>query len=397
VSSLQRRIRGSVVLNAASVALAIGWSATAFAGARIYVDQNGVGGKCDENRDWATAQHSATPVCSIEKGMALAQTGDTVYVRGGRYLRSKPLGIGKSNIALKAYPGEHVLLDFSAATTGNGINYGANGVLLEGFEIANVPEECVSCWNSNDLVIRRNHIHHCGLIKVGGKYQNAIASYGNNVVIEQNIVHDTGSHCMYLTGDHIMVRNNVIYRTIAPEGRGSYGIQFGTGESSVTNSAIVNNLISESVNRSAIVLYAPKATISNVVIANNVLMNNAMNPIYVYNDIKSTTFGPVQIRNNVFAENAGGNCVYFTDTKSCDTTPSMFTVSGNLTFGNSSALRFRDLAKRDYYPMGGSPLLKAGVPGYASTDYLGTPRPQRTAPDIGPFEAVVTGRTASGH
>jgi hypothetical protein len=392
------RIRGSVLLSAVGMALAM-WSASAFAGAHIYVDQNGVGGACSENRDWATAQHSATPVCSIEKGMALAQTGDTVYVRGGRYLRSKPLGISKSNIALRAYPGEHVLLDFSAATTGNGINYGANGVLLEGFEIANVPEECVSCWNSNDLVIRKNHIHHCGLIKVGGKYQNAIASYGNNVVIEQNLVHDTGSHCMYLTGDRIMVRNNVIYRTIAPGGRGSYGIQFGTGESSVTNSAIVHNLISESVNRSAIVLYAPKATISNVVIADNVLMNNAMNPIYVYNDIRSTTFGQVQIRNNVFAQNAGGNCVYFTDTKSCDTTPSMFTISGNLTFDNSSSLRFRDLAKRDYYPMPGSPLLKAGVPGYASADYVGASRSERTPVDIGPFETLAGGggRAAGAH
>src|SRR5262245_57319483 len=328
--------------------------------------------------------------------MALAQPGDTILVRGGRYLRSKPLGIDKSGIALKAYPGEHVTLDFSAATAGNGINYAASGVLLEGFEIANVPEECVSCWNSNDLVIRRNHIHHCGLTKVNGKYQNAIASYGNHVLIEQNEVHDTGSHCMYLTGDGITVRNNIIYRTIAPEGRGSYGIQLGTGNSSATHATIVHNLISESVNRSAIVLYSPNATISDVVISNNVLMNNAMNPIYVYSDIK-TTFGPVQIKNNVFAQNAGGNCVFFTDTKSCSKPPSVFTISGNRTFGNASAFRFRDLAKRDYYPMSNSPLLNAALPGLSSFDYAGTPRPQGPAPDIGPFEALVGGggRTAA--
>ena len=81
----------------------------------------------------------ATPVCSIEKGITLAQTGDTVMVRGGRYLRSGPLGINKSNFALMAHPGEHVTLDFAAATAGNGINYGADNVLLQGFRDHQCP------------------------------------------------------------------------------------------------------------------------------------------------------------------------------------------------------------------------------------------------------------------
>jgi hypothetical protein len=183
-------------------------------------------------------------------------------------------------------------------------------VLLQGFEITNAPEECVSCWSSNNITIRKNHIHHCGLTLVNGKYQNAIASYGNNLLIEQNEVHDTGSHCMYLTGDGITVRNNLIYRTIAPGGRGSYGIQLGTGSSSATHANIVHNVISESVNRSAITLYSPSATIGNVVIANNVLMNNAMYPIYVSTGV-GPTFGPVDIRHNVFSQNASGTCVFF--------------------------------------------------------------------------------------
>jgi hypothetical protein len=372
------------------VLLAAVGSSVASAGGHIYVDQNAVGGRCDDTRDRATAMNPATPVCSIERGMALAAPGDTVLVRGGRYLRSHSLGIGKSNIALRAYPGEHVTLDFSAATAGNGINYGANGVLLEGFEITHAPEECVSCWSSSDLIIRRNHIHHCGLTLVGGKYQNGIASYGNNVVIEQNLVHDTGSHCMYLTGYGITVRNNIIYGTIAPGGRGSYGIQLGTGNSPAVNVTVVHNIIAESVNRSAIVLYSPKDTVANVVIANNVLMNNAMYPIYVYTDI-GTAFGTVDIRNNVFAQNAEGNCVFFTATKSCSTVPPQFAIAKNLTFPSSSSLRFRDLAKHDYYPTAGSPLLNAALPGLASHDYAGTRRPQGKAPDIGPFQVLTGG------
>src|SRR5262245_35661093 len=246
---LVRPPRGFGLLAAAALLLGAGpWASRAEARS-IYVDQNGVGGSCSDARDWATAQNPATPVCSIERGIALAQTGDTVMVRGGRYLRSGPLGIGKSNFALMAYPGEHVTLDFSAATAGNGINYNSNNVLLEGFEITSAPEECVSCWSSNNVTIRKNHIHNCGLVLVGGKYQNAIASYGNNLLIEQNEVHDTGSHCMYITGDGITIRNNLIYRTIAPGGRGSYGIQLGTGSSPATHVNVTHNVLSERVNR----------------------------------------------------------------------------------------------------------------------------------------------------
>ena len=119
-------------------------------------------------------------------------------------------------------------------------------------------------------------------------------------------------------------------------------------------------------------------------------MNNAMYPIYVYTDI-GTAFGTVDIRNNVFAQNAEGNCVFFTATKSCSTVPPQFAIAKNLTFPSSSSLRFRDLAKHDYYPTAGSPLLNAALPGLASHDYAGTRRPQGKAPDIGPFQVLTGG------
>ena len=367
------------------------WSSTATAGVRVYVDKDGRGGSCNDSRDYATAQNPATPVCSIERGMALAQAGDTVLVRGATFVRSGPLGLGKANIVLKAYPGELVILDFSGAATGNGINFGADGVVLEGFEITNAPEEGVAGWFTNNIVIRRNHVHHCGLVLVNGKYQNGVTAYGTNVLIEQNHVHDTGSHNLYIYGDRITVRNNVIYRTIAPLDRGSYGIQVGTTGANCTNITIAHNVISESVNRSSVVLYAPSATISNVVIVNNVLMANANNPVYVYNDAGvATTFSAIQIKNNVFAQNAG-NCVYFTATGSCSTPPGTFTVSGNLVYTSTSLLGFRNLATRDYYPAAGSVLLNAALPGYATNDYVGTTRPQGSAPDIGAYEGLVGG------
>jgi hypothetical protein len=377
----------------ALLALGIGLATSGAAqAARIYVDKDARGGACNDGRDRATALNPATPVCSIERGMTLAQTGDTVMVRGAIFVRSSPLGIGKSNFTLMAYPGERVILDFSGALTGNGINFGGNGVTLEGFEITNAPEEGISTWFTSDHVIRRNHVHHCGLVLVNNKYQNGIAAYGSNILIEQNLVHDTGSHNLYVYGDRITVRNNVIYKTIAPAGRGSYGIQVGTTGANCTNITIAHNVIAESINRSSIVLYAPQATISNITIVNNVLMTNEYSPVYVYNESGvATTYSAIVIRNNIFSENGRGDCVFFTATNGCTTPPSAFTVNGNLTFTSAASIGFRNLAAHDYYPAAGSAMLNAGLPGYATTDYAGTPRPQGSAPDIGPFEATVGG------
>ena len=156
--------------------------------------------------------------------------------------------------------------------------------------------------------------------------------------------------------------------TIAPGGRGSYGIQLGTGNSPAVNVTVVHNIIAESVNRSAIVLYSPKDTVANVVIANNVLMNNAMYPIYTCTDRRRRVVSfrhLVDIRATTSSPRTRGNRVFFTATKSCSTVPPQFAIAKNLTFPSSSSLRLRDLAKHDYYPTAGSPLLNAALPGLA--------------------------------
>jgi hypothetical protein len=372
---------------ALAILIGLALSASHALAARIYVDQFAVGGSCNDSRDRATSMNKSTPVCTIERGMALAVAGDTVMVRAGTYARSTTLGIGKANFTLMAYPGELVKLDFAGMTAGNGINFGADGVTLEGFEITNSAEEGVSTWFTNNNTIRKCHIHHCGLTSgvVSGKYQNGIAAYGTYITIEQNLIHDTGSHNVYVYGDHITIRNNVIYRTIGTLDHGYYGLQIGTPGAACTNITVAHNVFAESINRSSIVIYANNAAVSNVAIVNNVLIKNPYSPVYVYDDIGST-FTNVQIKNNVFSENGSGNCVYFTSAKGCATPPSAFSVSGNQSFSSASAIGFRDLANHDYTPTAGSALIDRGLAGYATNDYSGSPRPQGAAVDIGPFE-----------
>ncbi|TMQ70778.1 MAG: hypothetical protein E6K80_07440, partial [Candidatus Eisenbacteria bacterium] len=296
------RSRTLVLWSLLAIAFGLAWSASRAFAATLYVDQNGVGGSPDDSRSYTIAQNPSTPVATIERGIALAQSGDVVMVRRATFSRTRPLGLGKANITVKAAPGELVVLDFSGATSGNGVNFGADGVTLEGFEIRNAPEEGVSTWSTNNSVVRGNHIHHCGLVLVNGKYQNGVTGYGTYVTIEQNVIHDTGSHNIYVYGDHITIRNNVVYKTIAPADRGSYVIQVGTPGANCTNITIAHNVLAESINRSAIVFYATNATVSNVAIVNNVMAKNANNPVYVYDDV-GTTYSGIQIKNNVFSGN----------------------------------------------------------------------------------------------
>ena len=388
-SSARFPLRG--LLLAAVFLMAGGLAVTrAAAAATIYVDKDGRGGACSDSRDRTTAQNPATPVCSIERGMALAQAGDVVLVRGATFVRSGTLNLTKANVTLKAFPGELVKIDFSGASTGNGVNLYADGLVLEGFEITNAPEEGVDGSTFKYLVVRGNHIHHCGLIEVNGKYQNGIAGYGLNLLIEQNLVHDTGSHNIYVYGTGTIIRNNVIYKTLAPAGRGSYAITLGTPGANVTNVVVSHNIIAESINRSGIVFYSTNgASVSNVAIVNNVFLKHADNPVYVYDDL-GTTFSGVQVKNNISAEN-GGNCIYFTSSGSCSTPPSSFSVSGNQTLSSASAIGFRNLGARDYYPAATSVLLNAALAGYANNDYLGVARPQGSASEIGPYEFVLNG------
>src|SRR5690349_12354930 len=147
-------------LHAPAILVGLGlWSGAALAGVHLYVDKDGVGGAPDDSRLYGAAQNPATPVATIERGMALAQAGDTVLVRRATFSRSSPLGISKANFTLKAYPGELVTLDFAGETSGNGVNFGADGVTFEGFEITHSAEEGLSTWSTNNNTIRKCHIH----------------------------------------------------------------------------------------------------------------------------------------------------------------------------------------------------------------------------------------------
>ena len=82
-----------------------------------------------------------TPLKTIPKAISLIQAGDKIYVRGGTYSYSSTIAVSKSGTAadtcfLMAYPGEHVVLDFSGVASGKkGISLSGSYWYIKGFEV----------------------------------------------------------------------------------------------------------------------------------------------------------------------------------------------------------------------------------------------------------------------
>lgn len=372
------------------------WVGTS-AAATIYVDKDGRGGSCSDSRDRATARNSSTPVCTVPRALAIALDGDTVLVRGGTYTFTSTTFITRSNFTLKAYPGEMPVLDFTNVRNSNGsdnrglyIHQGSN-VTVEGFEITGAPAEGIQIW-SNGTKILRNHIHHCGVLgDASGTAQDCIDSDANDVLIEGNRIHDSGSHNVYVTGNRITIRNNLIYGIVAPLGRNARNIKIATGGSggSADNVVISHNVLGHynlpgtTYGYNNVVLDPQDvARVGTVTMVNNVMFGSAGTPVMVYND--PGVVGPVTIRNNIFAGNAGGNCVEVNG--SCTGLPSKYVVQGNLPFSSSASIGFTNLGAFDFLPVAGSPLIDAALAGFADLDYLQRPRPVGVASDIGAYE-----------
>ncbi len=83
------------------------------------------------------------PLATITKAYSLAAAGDTIFVRGGRYICSSTISISKSGTDssryyLWAYPGERPILDFSSMavnSSNRGVKLSGSYWYAKGFEI----------------------------------------------------------------------------------------------------------------------------------------------------------------------------------------------------------------------------------------------------------------------
>ena len=101
------------------------------------------------------------PFATISKGLSIAQVGDTVFVRGGRYLLTSTITLSTSGIDtttrrnLYAYGSERPVLDFSSMTFSNsnrGINLSGNYWHIKGLDIYKAGDNGMYTSGSNNIV-----------------------------------------------------------------------------------------------------------------------------------------------------------------------------------------------------------------------------------------------------
>ncbi|HUI06599.1 MAG TPA: right-handed parallel beta-helix repeat-containing protein [Verrucomicrobiae bacterium] len=120
--------------------------------ANYYVATNG--------SDSATGTSTNTPFRSVAKAVSVASPGNLIYVRGGTYSTNATITISTSGAAanpirLRAYPGEHPILNFSSQTlnsSNRGINFNANWWQVYGLEIASAGDNGIALSGSSNII-----------------------------------------------------------------------------------------------------------------------------------------------------------------------------------------------------------------------------------------------------
>jgi len=124
------------------------------------------------------------PFLTITKAISTAQVGDTIYVRGGRYLLTATIGISKSGTSIQryyllAYQTERPILDFSGMTVSSsnrGVQLSGNYWYIKGFDIYSAGDNGMNISGSNNIIefcaLYENH--DTGLQLGGGASHNQI-------------------------------------------------------------------------------------------------------------------------------------------------------------------------------------------------------------------------------
>ena len=339
----------------------------------------------------AASGDSAHPFKTIQHAADVVNPGDVVVVRNGVY--------NVVDVERGGKPGNYVVfraaVQWGAVIDGGqtsvtqpngaetGVYLGASFVRVEGFEIRNVWHDGISPASGvGNFQIVGNHIHDIGrYCEMSGIGLSGMTFINNNVVIEQNLLHDIGrettgengcnpgntywqnhDHGVYLSrGTNVMVRNNVFYNIA----RG-WAIQM--YPDSLSQIFVVNNTFAfPNPHEDGHIIVA--ATLTNAVIANNIFYQPLTAGVWF--DGATTSNVTVEYNLTMGGTAAEGNGAGVTLSNNLDNTDPKFV--------NASTFNFTLQA--------GSPAIDAGVTlSYVTNDFLGTSRPQGVAYDIGAFE-----------
>ena len=384
------------------------------------------------------------PGDSFENAVESLQPGDTLIVHSGTYSGIGRISIGAKGttdqpIVIQGANGEprpHITrpqnttiqntinIEGSSYLTIQGLEISGNGgdaikvneqpshhVTLQDLVIHDIDVGINTKNNSNNFIIRDNHIYNTGVDQGTGEGMYIGCHDGScslsDSIIEHNLIHDSlpgttqgdGIEIKF-NSENIVIRDNVIYNRPFPGifvyGGGVTNIVEGNvvwnsleGIAAVSDTVVRNNILFD--NETGIISFHHSAVpfVANTTFVNNTLYNNDIGALLRWEDASNMTFA----NNAVYSpgkvsidSNSAGNTVSSNVTEGLVTDLSNATTdNGRFIEGRSAELDFVNAANRDFWPTAQSPMIAAANGNLAAETDFNTIRRDFPA-DIGAYQ-----------
>ena len=266
---INMNMSGNACKRGLSIAAALAFGLTSMTQAvTIYVDAT----RPDDTGNGLTPE---TAKLTIGAGITASAAGDTVEVNAGVYLITGQLLINKqvtlmAKAGLSAKP--RIRTNQGDAWTQCNVQVGADGVVIDGFEIDNALAGTqvgylVGDWNSakNGWTVRNCNIHDG---------RNGIRAMGNNVTIEGNDIYSTYGDCINCRNGPcggLKVTRNILHSEWVVTGGKPAGISYNCSATTVGDVEISYNICYASRTFIDFVHYTSGAAVpaNNIVIKHN--------------------------------------------------------------------------------------------------------------------------------
>lgn len=272
----------------------------------------------------------------------------------------------------------------------SGMQFNGDYNRIEDNEVYKINDEAYNSSGCQAINILGNHNTVKGnrLSKLGSQQgckgillEWDVADYN---LIEQNRIWDNDVGIYIAGGDHNVLRNNLIYRTVAPS-QDSVGISINSYDDRATWPCDEPTVIlpaDNPVHPDYPYYFTPR----NCHSFGNRVYNNVIDQYAIGVKFFALVPEDTAVRNNAVASwSVGSICHYNDDRQSCDPLPDNLVADHNVDQGEFG---FVDLAAHDYHLAPNSPLIAAGydLGSQVPDDFDGAPRPQGSPYDIGAYQ-----------